>query len=66
MNKHFFKCPHCGEPIASDSYDDIFDASVDTTNGHYIEFAVYYCPHCHSEDIVAENHYTLKFDKIVV
>lgn len=66
MDKLYFNCPECGEQIAADSYDDIFDVSIDYENGHYIEFAAYYCPHCYSGDIVAENHYTLKFDKIVV
>ena len=67
MVTQFFPCPDCGKPIPFDSYDDIFDTSVDTLNGEYIERAAYTCPHCmneYDEPIVAAIHYTLKFKEI--
>lgn len=63
MDKQYFNCPDCGNPIAFDAWEDIFDTSVDTLGGHYIEYAAYCCPHCDAGDIVAKIHYSLKFEK---
>ena len=63
MNNQYFNCPDCGKPIAFDDWDDIFDTSVDTLGGHYIEYAAYRCPHCDAGDIVAKIYYSLKFEK---
>lgn len=63
MDKQHFNCPNCGKPIAFDEWEDIFDTSVDTLGGHYIEYAAYCCPHCDTGDIVAKIHYSLKFEK---
>lgn len=64
MNKQFFPCPECEKPIAFDNWGDIYDTSVDTLNGIYIEYAAYECPHCGAGDITAKIHYSLKFKKV--
>lgn len=66
MDKQYFNCPDCGTPIAFDAWEDIFDTSADTLNGHYIEYVAYSCPQCGAGDIVAEIHYTLKFEKVLM
>ena len=63
MDIQYFNCPNCGKPIAFDAWEDIFDTSVDTIGGHYIEYAAYCCPHCGAGDIVAKICYSLKFEK---
>jgi hypothetical protein len=63
MNSQYFNCPDCGKPIAFDDWEDIFDTSVDTLGGHYIEYAAYCCSHCGACDIVAKIYYSLKFEK---
>ena len=54
MDKQYFNCPDCGAPIAFDDWEDIFDTSVDTLGGHYIEYAAYCCSHGGAGDIVAK------------
>ena len=64
MDKQHFYCPDCGEPIAFDDWEDVFDTSVDTLGGHYIEYTAFCCPHCERDDICVEVHYSLKFEKV--
>ena len=61
MDKQHFNCPDCGAPIAFDSYEDIFDTSVDTLGGHYIEYTAFCCPHCERDDISVKIHYNLPY-----
>ena len=64
MDKQHFYCPDCGKLIAFDDWEDIFDTSVDTLGGHYIEYAAFCCPHCERDDICVKIHYSLKFEKV--
>ena len=64
MDKQHFNCPDCGKPIAFDAWEDIFDTSVDTLGGHYIEYTAFCCPHCERDDICVKIHYSLKFEKV--
>lgn len=56
-------CPDCGKEIPFDAWDDVFDTSVDTINGEYIEYTCYTCPDC-GKEFTAKIYYSVKFNKI--
>ena len=61
VNQHVI-CP-CGKEIPFDAWDDVFDTSVDTLGGEYIEYTCYTCLDC-GKEFTAKIHYTVKFNKI--